>query len=148
MSSQRLAPVPKSPASRFGRLALLACASSLAAAPLACGGATSAPSAAPAPASTRCAASDPDAPTDARARMEALKLEVTACFGMGTTPPKDGVVKVEVTVTRSGVVTRARAAAEGAEASALRCTEVALQKAKFAGFCGADVPISWTYALR
>lgn len=123
-------------------------AAALASPLLACGSPAAPSASAPAPASTRCGPDEPGAPADARARMEALKQEVTACFGMGTTPPKDGMVKVEMTVTRTGAVVRARALAEGAEASALRCTERALNSAKFASFCGPDVPISWSYALR
>jgi hypothetical protein len=80
--------------------------------------------------------------------MEALKQDVFACFGIGTAPPRDGLVKVEITVDQAGLVGSARVVAEGAEASALRCTEGALRRVRFASFCGADVPITWTYTLR
>jgi hypothetical protein len=55
---------------------------------------------------------------------------------------------VEITVDQAGLVGSARVVAEGAEASALRCTEGALRRVRFASFCGADVPITWTYTLR
>lgn len=80
--------------------------------------------------------------------MEGLRQDVLACFGFGTTPPADGIVKVEITVDHGGAVTTAHVDAEGAARGARSCTEAALRRARFDSFCGDDVSIAWTYSLR
>jgi hypothetical protein len=121
-------------------LTLVACGGAPAAAPT-----TSAPKRSVGP---RCPAGAVAAPSDARTRMEALRDDVFACFGLGTQPPTDGMVKVELSIEASGRVQSAMVTAEGAEASAVRCTEGVLRKTRFAEFCGDDVSISWSYTLR
>lgn len=79
--------------------------------------------------------------------MGSLQAEIRKCYSLST-GGGDADVKVEVTIAASGDVREARVIGGGAQKSARSCFEKTLRGARFSGFCGPDVSIRWTYALR
>ncbi len=105
------------------------------------------PVAAPAPAGPRCSPEADDMPKDAKPRMASMQGAVRKCYQLGT-GAGDSDVKVEVTVRESGEVRDVRVLGVAPHPSAAECLKKTLQSAKFAKFCGSDIAIRWTYALR
>jgi hypothetical protein len=95
----------------------------------------------------KCPAGADDMPHDARAKMGTLQAAVRKCYTLGI-GGSEADVKVEVTVTQSGAVRDAKVMGAGGHPTAVECLKKTLHGAKFAKFCGPDVSISWTYALR
>ncbi|MBI2392911.1 MAG: hypothetical protein HYV09_25220 [Deltaproteobacteria bacterium] len=115
-----------------------------------CGGAAPAPTTQPTAKASKpatCAPGSDSAPRDARARMGSLQAEIRKCYTLAT-GGGDADVKVEVTIGASGEVTDAKVIGGGGQKGARSCFEKTLRGAKFAGFCGPNVSIRWTYALR
>jgi hypothetical protein len=94
----------------------------------------------------RCAPDAADSPEDARAKMASVQGDVRKCYQLGTGTESD--VKVEVTVAETGKVRNVRVVGAAPHASARTCLEKTLRSVAFSKFCGADVTIAWTYALR
>jgi hypothetical protein len=86
-------------------------------------------------------------PTDAKPKMASLQAEVRRCWTLGTPGKSESTVRVEVTVAESGTVRAAKVIGDG-DPSAVECMVKSLKSAKFARFCGPDISIAWTYALR
>ncbi len=86
-------------------------------------------------------------PKNAREKMTGMQAAVRQCYtlGIGGT---EADVKVEVTVEQSGEVRDAKVIGASGHPTALDCLKKTMHGAKFAKFCGPDVSISWTYALR
>ncbi|MGZ5968628.1 MAG: hypothetical protein ACXWP4_13240 [Polyangiales bacterium] len=122
-------------------LPLLACGSSPSPPPPKTAAKTAAP---PKP---RCPPGAEEMPTDAKPKMASLQAEVRRCWTLGTPGKSESTVKVEVTVAESGAVREAKVIGDG-DPSAVQCMVKSLKSAKFSSFCGPDVAIAWTYALR
>lgn len=101
----------------------------------------------PAEAKPRCAADADEMPKDARAKMAWMQGDVRKCYQMGT-GAADSDVKVEVTIAETGRVRDVRVVGAAPHPSAMECLKKTLQAAKFAKFCGPDIAVRWTYALR
>jgi hypothetical protein len=86
-------------------------------------------------------------PADAEHTMTGLQGEVRRCFTLSA-GGADSDVRVEVTVARSGLVRDAQILGTVDQPAAVSCLKKTLKNARFARFCGDDVSISWTYALR
>ena len=116
---------------------------------LGCGSPQPAPTVASKPVAKgpRCAADADDMPKDARGKMASMQGDVRKCYQMGT-GAADADVQVEVSVAESGEVRDVRVLGTAPHPSAVECLKKTLRSAKFAKFCGADIAISWTYALR
>ncbi len=81
--------------------------------------------------------------------MTSMQGDVRRCFTLGTPGKTESTVKVEVTVAESGEVREAHVVGEsGGHDSAVKCMVKAFKGTKFSKFCGDDVSIAWTYALR
>lgn len=98
------------------------------------------------PPKPKCPPDAESAPNDAKPKMTSLESEVRRCFALET-GKGDATVRVEVTVSESGEVREAKVEGEGHE-SATKCLVTSMKSTKFATFCGPDVAIGWTYALR
>lgn len=95
----------------------------------------------------RCGADADDMPKDARSKMAHMQVDVRKCYQMGT-GAADSDVKVEVTIAETGKVRDVRVVGAAPHASAIDCLKKTLQTVTFAKFCGADIAVRWTYALR
>lgn len=95
----------------------------------------------------RCPPGSEEMPKDARDKMASLQGAVRKCYQLGTGAGESDV-KVEVSVRESGEVRDVTVLGAAPHPSSVECLKKTLRKAKFAKFCGADVSISWTYALR
>lgn len=100
-----------------------------------------------APEGPRCAPDADDMPRDAKPRMASLQGAVRKCYQLGT-GGGDSDVKVEVTVRESGEVRDVKVIGAAPHPSAADCLKKTLHSARFAKFCGSDIAIRWTYALR
>ncbi len=94
----------------------------------------------------KCPADAESAPGDAKTKMASLEGEVRRCFALET-GKGEATVRVEVTVSESGEVREASVGGDG-HATATKCLVSSMRATKFAKFCGPDVAIGWTYALR
>ena len=103
-------------------------------------------SAAAEPKKPRCPKGADEMPSDAKEKMAGMQGEVRRCWALGT-GKSASTVKVEVTVTESGQVRRAKVIGDG-DPSAVQCMVKSLRTAHFAAFCGDDIDIAWTYALQ
>lgn len=116
-----------------------------------CGGTTSAPTpvaaTSPPEKKTKCPPGSDDMPKDARDKMSAMQGAVRKCYTLGIGGAETDV-KIEVTVGQSGEVRDARVIGTSGHPTALDCLKKTMHGTKFAKFCGPDVSISWTYALR
>lgn len=116
-----------------------------------CGGASSGPepvAAKPPPEKkAKCPPGSDDMPKDAREKMSAMQAAVRKCYTLGL-GGSEADVKVEVTVAASGEVHDAKVIGASGHPTALDCLKKTMHGTKFAKFCGPDVSISWTYALR
>jgi outer membrane biosynthesis protein TonB len=113
-----------------------------------CGGTTEAPPAKTAVAAkTTCPPGSDSSPSDAKPRMTALQAEIRKCYTLAT-GGAGAEVKVEITIGPSGEVREANVLGTSGDPTARTCLEKTLRAAKFATFCGPDVSIRWTYALR
>jgi hypothetical protein len=95
----------------------------------------------------RCAPDADDMPKDAKPKMAYMQGAVRKCYQLNT-GGGDSDVKVEVTVRESGEVRDVRVLGAAPHPSAADCLKKTLAGAKFAKFCGSDIAIRWTYALR
>jgi hypothetical protein len=95
----------------------------------------------------KCPAGSDDMPKDARGKMAEMQAAVRKCYSLGI-GGGDADVKVEVTVGESGEVRDTKVMGASGHPTAVECLKKTLHSAKFAKFCGPDVSISWTYALR
>lgn len=94
-----------------------------------------------------CPPGSTDSPSDAHPRMAALQTDVRKCYALST-GGGEGEVKVEITIGATGEVRAATVLGSKGEPSARACLEKTLRTARFATFCGPDISIRWTYALR
>ena len=94
-----------------------------------------------------CPPGSTDSPNDAQPRMASLQADVRKCYALAT-GSADSEVKVEITIGATGDVRHAAVLGGKSDPSARTCLERTLNGAKFASFCGPDVSIRWTYALR
>lgn len=95
----------------------------------------------------KCPGGSDDMPRDAREKMASMQAAVRKCYSLGI-GGGEADVKVEVTVTESGEVRDTKVLGASGHPTAVKCLEKTLHGAKFGKFCGPDVSISWTYALR
>lgn len=86
-------------------------------------------------------------PGDAKARMGSLQADVRKCFTLAT-GGAESEVKVEITIGASGEVVQATVLGGAGDPSGRACFEKTMRAVKFGRFCGPDVSIRWTYALR
>ena len=105
------------------------------------------PPPAPATAAPRCAASEPNQPTDLRDVMKKGGSSVKGCFMLGKATSTPGSMRVSLRVASGGDVKTISSSAPGSEAEQISCVEGVLKKLSFARFCGDEVEVSWTYAL-
>lgn len=96
----------------------------------------------------KCAPGSDDMPSDARAKMAGMQGAVRKCYSLGVGGGGETDVKVEVTVAESGKVRDAKVVGASGHPTAVECLKKTLSGAHFTKFCGPDVSISWTYALR
>jgi len=79
--------------------------------------------------------------------MTSLQADIRKCYSLAT-GGSDSDVKVEITIGASGDVRQATVLSNAGDPSSRACLEKTMRAAKFASFCGPDVSIRWTYALR
>lgn len=79
--------------------------------------------------------------------MTAMQADLRRCWTLGT-GKGDSEVQVQVTVAETGRVRAVKVDADASDPSAVDCMVRSLKGARFARFCGPDVAIRWTYALR
>ena len=81
--------------------------------------------------------------------MTSMQADVRRCFTLGTPGKSESTVKVEVVVAETGEVRDAHVVGDGGgHEAAVACMVKAFKGTKFSKFCGDDVAIAWTYALR
>lgn len=95
----------------------------------------------------RCPPGVDDSPSDAKGRMTSMQADVRKCFPLAT-GAADSEVKVEVTIGEKGDVRQVTVLGGNADPSGRACFEKTMRAVKFATFCGPDVSLRWTYALR
>ncbi len=95
----------------------------------------------------KCPAGSEDMPNDAREKMASMQAAVRKCYTLGIGGAETDV-KVEVAVAASGEVRETKVFGGSGQETAVECLKKTLHGAKFGKFCGPDVSISWTYALR
>lgn len=95
----------------------------------------------------RCPADADDMPKDARDKMASVQAQVRKCYQLAS-GAADADVKVEIDVAETGKVRDVRVLGSAPHPSSVECLRKTLKSLSFAKFCGADVAISWTYALR
>ena len=88
-----------------------------------------------------------EAPSDAKGRMTSMQADVRKCFPLAT-GAADSEVKVEVTIGATGDVRQVTVLGGNADPTGRACFEKTLRAVKFGTFCGPDVSLRWTYALR
>jgi hypothetical protein len=95
----------------------------------------------------KCPPGADEMPKDAREKMGSMQAAVRKCYTLGI-GGGEADVKVEVTVSQSGEVRETKVMGANGHPTAVECLKKTMHEARFAKFCGQDVAISWTYALR